>query len=294
MQNITVNEEYKEIIPLANEASSATLAYTIYIASTGATFATGNLTYVVGKQWSFSFTPLTVGEIYIIEVLDAESQVIFTKAYKGLTSVADETESTNITISKTALANKALILIGAEAISSIDSGETNADIMNAIYSTALKGILSECLWGFATKRALLVSSATTMAWYHTSQGESQVYAKPTDIIRIIGTNDDYAIWRDEGSYIVSDTIGLGIKYVYFNDDPTTYPASFTEAFVDLLASQASFMILNDKGKAEDMLAKYHKISLPKAMSENSQVGTQQYMRDDAWELAKYNNTSPEA
>lgn len=294
MKSINVNSLYTEIIPLPNEASTATLPYIIYKASDKSTLTAGSTTYIAGINWKVAFTPLVVSEMYILEVRNADSFVIFSESYKALTSVSDATETTTITLSKTNIINQALTSIGADTVTSITDGTANADIMLALYPFALKSLLSECKWGFATKRHLLVTSSTTMAWYRTAQGETIVYAKPTDIIRIFGTNDDYSQWRDEGSYIISDTTGLGIEYVYYDDDPSTYPASFVQAFIDILAYQATFKVANSASNRDKLFEKYEKVSLPKAKSENAQVGTQQYMRDDAWENAKYSNYNTEA
>jgi hypothetical protein len=289
---VNVNEVCEVIIPLPNAAISATLPYTIYLESDHSTFASGNLTYILGIQWKFSFTPLTVGETYIVQVLDSDSSIIYSKSFEGATGVQSATETTTITLSKTNIINQALSSIGADTVTSITDGTENANTMLALYPFCIKSLLSECQWGFATKRALLVTSSTTATWYHT--GESIVYDKPTDIIRIFGTNDDRAEWREEGSYVLSDSSGLGIKYVYYDDDPTTYPASFVQAFIDFLAYQATFKISNSASNREALFEKYEKVSLPKARSENAQVGTQQHIIDDAWELAKYSDSNPNA
>ena len=80
-----------------------------------------------------------------------------------------------------------------------------------MYESSLRSILSECKWNFATKRVLLTVVTDTMAWY--DQGETLVYQKPSDVIRIFGDNSDGSIWREEGDLIISDTSGLGIRYV---------------------------------------------------------------------------------
>jgi len=192
-------------------------------------------------------------------------------------------------MTKTEIVNKALTLIGASPITSLTDDTNNARIMNRVYDSSLRSILSECLWNFATKRRLLATSAETLAWYDT--GVTLIYAKPADCIRIFGTNDDAATWKEEGDLIMSDTSGLGVKYVYYLDDPSKYPASFVDAFVDRLAYDSSFMVTNSKQVAEIYMKKYEQVSLPKARSENAQVGVQQYVKDDAWELAKYNNSN---
>lgn len=190
-------------------------------------------------------------------------------------------------ITKTSIINKALTLVGAAPITNIDDDTANARAINRVYEISLRSILSECKWNFATRRALLTTSAETLAWYYTLDNESYIYSKPSDVIRIFGVNDDDATWRDEGDLILSDTQGLGIIYVYYCDDPTKYPASFIEAFVDKLASDVSYIILNSASKAESMLTKYNQVTLPNARAENAQTGKQQTAKDDAWDRARF-------
>ena len=193
-------------------------------------------------------------------------------------------------ISKTSIVNKALTEVGATPVTSIDDGTNNADIVSRVYEISRKSILSECKWNFATKRALLSTSADTLAWYDT--GETYIYVRPADVIKIFGTNDPLATYREEGDYIISDTSGLGIRYTYDIDDPTKYTASFVEAFIDKLCSDIAYIIVNSASLGQKYLELYEGVTLPKAMSSNSQVGKQQTILDDAWELAKYNNGQP--
>jgi len=193
---------------------------------------------------------------------------------------------------KTEILNKAMTLVGATPIVSIDDNTNNARIASRVYDLSLRSILSETAWNFAIKRALLATSADTLAWYNT--GCTVVYARPSDCIRIFGTNDDNATWYEEGDYIVSDTTGLGVRYVKYLDTTSKFPSSFIEALIDLLCSNIAFMIINSAKIAQSYLEKYEKVSLPKARSENAQVGTQQYLKDDAWTLAKYGDTGSRA
>jgi len=65
-------------------------------------------------------------------------------------------------ITKTLIINKALTEIGAQPITNIDDDTNNARIINRVYEIALRGILEECNWNFARKRALLSLSADTL------------------------------------------------------------------------------------------------------------------------------------
>lgn len=195
-------------------------------------------------------------------------------------------------LTKTDIINNALTRVGAAPVTSIDDGTNNARVVSRVYEEALRSILSECKWNFATKRALLSSSADTLSWYDT--GETYVYTKPSDMIRIFEPSDPDAAWREELNYIVSDTSGLGLRYVYYNDTPSTYPSYFIEAFIDKLCSDIAFAIVNSNSLGEKFKTVYEKLSLPKAMSMNSQGGVQQIMKDDAWEKAKNYNVQTES
>jgi hypothetical protein len=187
-------------------------------------------------------------------------------------------------ISKTSTINKALTLCGASPIVNITEDAPNARVANRVYEISLKSILGECKWNFATTRTTLTLSAATQPWYHT--GELYTYTKPSSVIRIFETSDPDAVWREEGDYIISDTASLGIKYVYYHDDPSKYPSLFLDAFIDKLASDVCYMIINSATKAEAFYKKYKTISLNDAMSANSQTGTQQEPKDDEWLRAK--------
>lgn len=195
-------------------------------------------------------------------------------------------------ITKTELVNKALTLVGANPVVSLDDDTNNARVVNRVYEISLKSILSECKWNFCTKRALLSILTDTLSWYDT--GETIVYQKPTDMIRIFGTNDADAKWREEGDYIISDTTSLGVRYTYYLDTPAKYPPAFIEAFIDKLCSDIAYMIVNSQTLGDKYYKLYTESSLPKAMSNDAQTGVQQAMKDDAWELAKYSNGSPGA
>lgn len=194
--------------------------------------------------------------------------------------------------SKVDIINKGLTLVGAAPITSIDDNSNNAKVSSRVYDLSLRSVLSACKWNFATKRALLSVLTDTLDWY--DAGENIVYQKPIDMIRIFGTNSRAATWREEGDYIVSDTQGLGVRYVYYLDNPSKYSIDFIDALTDKFASDIAFALVNSQTLGEKYKKLYETLSLPKAMSLNSQTGTQQALQDDAWELAKYSNINPNA
>lgn len=196
-------------------------------------------------------------------------------------------------ISKTIIINKALALIGSRQIQSVDDGSDLAELVGSIYETSLKSVLAECKWNFATKRAALPTNSTaTLSFYDV--GERIIYDRPTDIIRIYSSDPPDAKWREEGDYIITDSSGFGLRYVYYLEDVTKYPIYFVEALVDKLASDLCYTVVNSASLAEGFIKKYQNISLPRAVSENSQTGIQQTLQDDAWERAKNFNIQHDA
>lgn len=195
-------------------------------------------------------------------------------------------------ISRTEIANKALTLVGANPIVNLDDDTQNARVLNRVYEISLKSILSETAWGFATRRKLLSQVTDDLEWYDT--GVTYVYQRPTECIRIFRSSVKKAVWSVEGDFVISDTQGLGVAYVYFHNEPSKYTSSFVEAFVDKLCSDICFMILNSKTMAESFLKKYEQVSLSKALAENSQIGIPQLMQDDAWVNAKITGVTAEA
>jgi hypothetical protein len=194
-------------------------------------------------------------------------------------------------VSKTSIINKALTQCGAAPITNITDDTNNARVVNRVYEIARLSLLGECCWTFATTRCTLSLSAETMPWEY--DDEAFVYVRPSTVVRIFDVSDPDAVWREEGDYIISDTGGLGLKYVYDLDDPAKYSPSFVEALIDKLCSDISYMIVNNPKLAEGFLLRYEKVSLPRAKSENSQTGTQQVSKDNDWINAKWANGRPD-
>lgn len=183
------------------------------------------------------------------------------------------------------IVNHALVLCGASPITALTDDTANARAANAAYENARKSILTECRWTFALTRSSLATSATVMAFLYDE--ESYVYARPTAALRIWQMSDIEAIWREEGAFIISNTASLGTLYTIDHTEVGVWKPSFVMAFMDRLCAEICFMVLNSATKAQAFLEKYEKISLPKAMAEDSQTGTHQEVVDDEWLKSKY-------
>lgn len=193
--------------------------------------------------------------------------------------------------SQTAILNKSLVLCGAATVISINDNSPNAIALSNVYELSLQSILSECKWNFCTVRSkpsVLASGSTNYPQF-LSVNEVVVYTLPSNVIRIWQTNPSNAKIREESGLLISDTVNLGIWYTFYDDNPNDYPSYFLDAFIDKLCSDIAYQIINSAQIAEAFVKKYETVSLPKAMSANSQTGVQQIPSDGAWTNSKYYN-----
>lgn len=198
--------------------------------------------------------------------------------------------------SQTQIINKALVLCGAATVISITDNSPNAIALSNVYELSLQSILAECKWNFCTTRAKfsVVPSSSTKYPAFLYPREAFVYAIPVGVIRIWQTSPATAQIREENGQLISDTANLGIMYTFYDDDPNDYPSYFLDALIDKLCSDIAYQIINSAGIAEAFIKKYQEVSLPRAVSANSQTGVQQQPNDIAWTEAKYFNESPYA
>jgi hypothetical protein len=79
--------------------------------------------------------------------------------------------------------------------------------------------------------------------------------------------------------ILSDTSGLVVKYIFKNDDPTTYTAKFRLALALKIAATVCFKVAEAVQNAAMLEGKYQK-SLLSAMTDDSKNSTPDQMNAD--------------
>lgn len=185
--------------------------------------------------------------------------------------------------SKANIVNKALVKLGSRPVVNLEDDGTDESVTALnLYDIALEALLSETLWTFATKRKLLQTTTDPIAFSVNYEDLAYSYQRPIDAIRIFQTNDQAAYWKEEGDQILSNTAGLGVIYTFRNEVTETYPVYFVDALADRLAADMAYPLLNSMSKTEDMNKAYERVSLPKAKSQNGQVGTAKELNDNYW------------
>lgn len=182
------------------------------------------------------------------------------------------------------IANKSLIVLGADEISALSEDAENARKVNGIWEIVRDAVLEEHPWGFATFRTALSKLSDVPVFDF-----GVYYQKPTDCLRIIETKPKSAIWKFENEdRIASDTDPLYVRYIKRVTDTSKWSAGFVRAFSSKLAAELAYPITNSRTFARDLMDKYENIDLPKAKAMDSQQGTEQKFDDeDDWIIARY-------
>ena len=140
-----------------------------------------------------------------------------------------------MTISKFDICNKALVLVGANTISSFSQNTTESIVANQLYETTLEDLLTKCRWRFASKQAQLSKNSDNPdARYESS------YALPTDaiIIHTVTVGDQVIVYDRYGQNLFTDTTSSDtvIADYTFQPSESVFPPYFTKALVFELAS----------------------------------------------------------
>lgn len=113
-----------------------------------------------------------------------------------------------------------------------------------------------------------------------------VFYLPTDLLRINRVSDEEAATELVGNRLLADTDTFSIKYTYSNDDPTLYSPMFVTALASRLAAEICFNLTQSATKAQNILEKYERIDLPRAMAADSSQGSPETLTTTEWEEAR--------
>ena len=137
--------------------------------------------------------------------------------------------------SKFDICNKALVLVGANIISSFTQNSTESIVANQLYESTLEDLLTRCRWRFATKQVQLSKNTDNPdARYESS------YALPSDafMIHTITVGDSVIIYDRYGQNIFTNTSSSDIVIADYTFQPSEsiFPPYFKQALVFELAS----------------------------------------------------------
>lgn len=143
-------------------------------------------------------------------------------------------------MSVVAICNRALNMLGANTIISLDDGTTEANACKLHYAASRDAVLESHEWSFAIKRRSLVPTTSTPEW-----GNSFVFQLPSDCLRVLEARNDGRSpnspnnglnWTVEGNKLICDSGALDIRYLARIEDTTVYSPKFNTALSARLAA----------------------------------------------------------
>lgn len=137
--------------------------------------------------------------------------------------------------SKFDICNQALVLVGANTITSFSENTTESKVANQLYETVLNNLLTRCRWRFASKQIQISYDATAPL----GRWESK-HAVPADalIIHTVTVSDSIIKFDRYGDYIYSDANSTDtvIADYTFSPNESDLPDYFIQCLVFELAS----------------------------------------------------------
>ena len=169
------------------------------------------------------------------------------------------------------IASRALILIGADAITAFDDGSTEATIATNMYEDVCRTALTNTRWRFATNQATLnlLSSAPTGRY-------DRAYQIPSDslMIHAVTVNENVIDYQTYGDKIYADTSTTDslIADYTFRVGEDKFPSYFILALEYSLASVFATSIARDANLA-NLMTNAASNAMAKARSLDSQSQT---------------------
>ncbi len=149
------------------------------------------------------------------------------------------------------IVNDALLEIGAERITSLDSDLKRAVICKEQYPKIRDYVLVSHPWVFAMKRAELASIDEEVLFDFDFQ-----YQLPPDCLRVVKMEGVDSIYKIEGDRLLTDESTCKIQYIRSITDASQFTQNFAFAVAYLLAAKICYPITQSRELVNDLKASY--------------------------------------
>ncbi|MFD1624012.1 hypothetical protein [Azospirillum griseum] len=150
------------------------------------------------------------------------------------------------------LCGRALIKIGATAITSFDDGSAEAEVAGALYAPARDALLSANAWSFATVQTALPRLAVEPV-----ADFANAFQLPADFLRALGAGGSGRsrglAYRIVGRTLLCDAEAVTLAYVA-RPDEGDFPPFFDQALIARLAAEFCIPLTESSSRAETLVA----------------------------------------
>lgn len=145
------------------------------------------------------------------------------------------------------IASNALLMLGAQPISDFNEDSDRARLASNLYATARDLLLRSHPWNCAIKRVVLSPDADAPAF-----GYSYKFTLPGDWLRTLSVGDygNEIDYRIEGRNILADDSVLKLRYIFRNDQESTWDTMLIDAMTKTLSATMAYGITQSTSKEE--------------------------------------------
>ena len=188
-------------------------------------------------------------------------------------------------ISTVSICNRALDLLGADPIISLEDGSKAANLCQRNFEPSADSVLRLYPWNAALRRARLPALSESPAWGYLSQYQLPQGPEPAFCLRLLEI-DNGSDYRVEGRRILADYAApLDILYIGRVTDTATFDPLLAEAVAAKLAVHLAGN-LTESGSRIDAARNYLRDILAQAKAIDAQEGGAASLVVDAWLQAR--------
>lgn len=165
-----------------------------------------------------------------------------------------------------AVANEALIRIGAEPVASLSEQTAQAVAVSAVYDSTVRQLMADHYWNFALREKPLAQLSMSSTARRIVSG-TYVYQLPADVLRVIGPRV-YDAFELSGDQLYTDANKVDLLYIAHVDE-STWPPWFVSLVAYALANAVVISVTDSAERAGVMRSDYLR-ALARARSVDSQ------------------------
>lgn len=148
---------------------------------------------------------------------------------------------------KITIVNNALTLLADSPISDLNAASTRANLVNSIYDNIRDITLRKLPWNCAIKRVLLSPLVNAPSFDYAYQ-----FQLPGDCMRVlsISVDDDAPEYKIEGRMLLTNIEAVKLRYIFRNDDPSSYDPGLTNVLTMELAKALAYPLTKSTAQVE--------------------------------------------
>lgn len=147
------------------------------------------------------------------------------------------------------ICSNALLLLGAKTINAIDEDSDRASLAANLYDSIRDDLLRSHPWNCAVKRVVLAADTEAPAFDYTAQ-----FTLPRDWLKTLSVGEEgyEADYKHEAGKILCGGTSLALRYIFRNDNPSTWDAMLVRAMELKLAAEMAYPVTGSASMADMM------------------------------------------